>query len=171
MSRREALLAGVALVTGVPLAALAKGGDSPKISIFGVRGASSPFDAGFQTGGKVLYSELGDEEVAIYKRIVKDSTARIEGTNDAIKTKSWQDIRARIRLEASELRTVQSIINDAIDDKATNKAAQKALGRFKVSLEGFDQACIEKNQNDAYKKYNATMKDLAAWQEVVGLSS
>lgn len=168
ISRREALIGGAALLAGIPLSALAKGGDSPKISIFGVGGASSPFDAGFQRGGKVLYSEFGDDELAVFKRIVNQSEERIVDATESIKAKSWEDIRSRCRLEAYDLRKVILRVNGAISDKAQADKAQKIANSIKQDIEQLDQACVAKNQDLAYKKYNATVKDIAEWKSFVG---
>lgn len=171
MSRRDAILAGAAILTGMPLAALAKSGTSPRISIFGVGSASSPFESGFQKGGTVLYSQYSDSEIAVFKRIVLESKDRIVSCNEPLKTKSWQDVRARIRLEASDLRATQVKVNDSLTDKDTKAAAIKAVNVFKLSLNKMDMACVEKNQSDAFKGYNAAIKDLSAWQDIVGFSS
>lgn len=168
VSRREALIGGAALLAGIPLSALAKGGDSPKISIFGVGGASSPFDAGFQTGGKVLYSEFSDDELAVFKRIVNQSQERIVDATDSIKARSWEDIRSRCRLEAYDLRKIILRVNDAIADQTTAAKAKKIAKSIKDDIEQLDQACVAKNQDLAYKKYNATVKDIAEWKEFVG---
>lgn len=171
MSRRQALAAAAALVAGAtlsPLAASAKGGDAPKISIFGVRGASSPFTAGYQTGGKVIYKKFNDDEVAVFKRIVSDSKNRLEGASDSIKLKSWEDVRSRIRLEASDLRKTQISVMGGIEDPSQAAKATKAYETFKNDIERLDAAAIQKNQDRAYKAYNASLKSLSAWQDSVG---
>lgn len=172
MSRRQALAAAAALVSGAalsPLAAFAKSGDAPKISVFGVGGASSPFVAGWETGGKVIYKRFGEDELAVFKRIVSDSKNRLEGASDSIKQKSWEDVRSRIRLEASDLRKTQITINDAIDDPSQAAKATKAYKTFKNDIERLDAAAIQKNQDRAYKAYNASLKSLSTWQDTVGL--
>lgn len=157
-----------ALMAGVPLAALAKSGEAPSISIFGVGGQSSPFSAGVQTGGKKVYKSFNDDEVALYKRIVEESNDRLEGALDSIKIKSWEDIRSRIRLEAYNLRKTQLKVNANIDDAKQSSAAEKAYKVFKTDLENLDQAAVAKNQDKAYKAYNASLKSLAAWKTTVG---
>lgn len=171
ISRRQALLAGAALLAGTPLAALAKGGDAPSISIFGVGGASSPFTAGVQSGGKVLYSRFRDDEIAVFKRIFSESKERIEGASETVKNKSWMDARSRIRLEASDLRKVQNSVNDSIEDKKTSEAAKKLTANIKLKLEQFDQACVDKSQDKAAKLLKLVTKDLASWEEVVGFKA
>lgn len=168
VSRRQALLSAAALLVGAPMAALAKSGDSPKISVFGVGGQSSPFTAGVKRGGKVLYSTLGDDEVAVFKRIIAQSKERLELAAPSIKAKSWEDIRSRIRLEASDLRKTQLTVNASIEDAAQNKKAENAYKTFKKDLESLDQACIQKNQDRAYKGYNASLKSLSAWEDITG---
>lgn len=168
ITRRDALLAGAALLAGIPAAALAKSGDSPKISVFGVGGASSPFTAGVQSGGKLQYKSFNEDEITLYKRIVDDSKARLEGAIDSIKSKSWEDVRSSIRLEASDLRKTQLTVNANIEDDKESKKATKAYLVFKNDLENLDQAAVQKNQDRAYKAYNAALKSLGAWQEVAG---
>lgn len=138
------------------------------MSVFGVGGQSSPFTAGVQRGGKVLYKTFSDDEVAVFKRIINDSRDRLEGAADSIKIKYWEDIRGRIRLEASDLRRTQITVNANIDDKKQAADAQKAYKIFKTDLEALDAACIQKNQGKAYKAYNASLKSLKDWQNVVG---
>lgn len=171
ISRREALATAAALVAGTvlgPFAASAKSGDSPKISVFGVGGASSPFTAGIQTGGKVAYKQFNDDEVAVFKRIVSESYDRLEGALPSIKIKSWEDIRSRIRLEASDLRKTQLTVNANIEDSKKSATAAKAYQTFKQDIERLDAAAVEKNQDKAYKAYNASLKSLAAWKSIVG---
>lgn len=169
LSRRDAMLAGAALLTGaiLPKSAFAKSGDSPKISIFGVGGASSPFDAGIQTGGKVIYKSFNDDEIAVFKRIFEESKERIEGASESIKIKSWEDIRSRLRL-GYDLRKIQIQVNANIENEKQSAAATKAYKAFKQELENLDQACIQKNQDKAYKAYNASLKTLATWQSTAG---
>lgn len=171
ISRRQALSAAAAVFAGVSLAPLvseAKSGDSPTISIFGIGGQSSPFTAGVQQGGKVQYRSFNDDEITIYKRIINDSKDRLEGAYDSIKAKSWEDIRSRIRLEASDLRKAQLTVNSNISDKKLQAAAAKAYQLFKEDLERLDQACVQKNQDKAYKSYNSSLKSLTAWQLAAG---
>lgn len=170
MSRRQALAAAAALVTGAvvaPLAASAKSGDSPKISIFGVGGASSPFTAGVQTGGKVIYKRFGDDEIAVFKRIVTDARDRLDGSVASIKIKSWEDVRGQLRLQ-TDLRRTQVIVNGGIDDPKQAAKAAKAYQTFKNDIERLDAACIQKNQDQAYKAHKASLASLAAWQDTVG---
>lgn len=170
VSRRQALLAGFALLAGatLPKDALAKSGDSPKISVFGVGGASSPFDSGIQRGGKTQYKEFQPDEVAVFKRIVAESKERLEGAADSIKAKSWEDIRSRIRLEASDLRKTQLTVNANIEDSKQSAAATKAYKVFKKDLEDLDYAAVTKNQDKARKYYNAALKSLSAWEASAG---
>lgn len=167
VSRRQALLAGAALLAGVPLAALAKSGDAPKISIFGVNDVSSPFTAGLKRDGKVMYEELNPEEVSIYKKIAEGSKVRILGADESIKNKYWEDVRSRIRLEAYEFRKVQLKVNSALS-KDDADAALKATKAFKSDVENLDQAAYQKNQEKAYKAYNAVVKDIDNWFSAVG---
>lgn len=171
VSRRQALSAAAALVAGAslaPLIANAKSGDSPSISIFGIGGQSSPFTAGVPTGGKVQYTGFNDDEIATYKRIVNESKDRLEGASDSIKAKSWEDIRGRIRLEAQDLRKTQLTVNSNIRDKKVQAAAAKAYQLFKEDIERLDMACVQKNQEKAYKSYNSSLKSLQAWQTAAG---
>lgn len=142
---------------------------SPKISIFGVEGASSPFTAGVETGGNTLYTQFNPDELAVFKRIAEESKVRIVGASDAIKAKQWEDIRSRCRLEAYEFRYVQKRINESISDKALQSKAIKASAAIKADIEQLDQACVQKNQDLSFKKYNALVKDIDAWVNVVGL--
>lgn len=169
MSRRQALITGAALIAGAPLAALAKSGDSPKLSIFGVGGASSPFEAGVQKGGTKLYKEFNNDELEVLRRIVNNSKDRIAGAEDSIKTKSWEDIRSRVRLEAGELRKVQNKINDGLSASDDQVRAKKAARAVKIDLEQLDQACVQKNQDAAYKKYNSVLRNIDAWKDTVGI--
>lgn len=170
LSRRQALTAAAALLTGAalsPYSASAKSGDSPKISVFGVGGASSPFTAGVQTGGKVIYKEFGDDEVAVFKRIVADAKDRLQGTTNSIKIKSWEDIRSQLRLQ-TDLRKTQLRINDGISDPKQAEKAAKAYQVFKNDIEKLDAACVQKNQDRAYKAQKASVASLAAWEDTVG---
>lgn len=167
MSRRQALLAGAALLAGVPLSAFAKSGEGPKISVFGVGGASSPFDAGIKRSGSILYSKFNADELAVFKRISTESKDRIVGAADSIKAKSWEDVRSRMRLEATELRYVQQKINASLGDDGVE--AVQASNRLKLDLEKMDQACVQKNQDKTYKHYNAVLKDLDAWATAAGI--
>lgn len=169
LNRRQLLVAGAALLAGVPLSALAKSGDSPNISIFGVGGQSSPFTAGIQTGGSTLYTEFNEDELAVFKRIAEESKERIAGAGDAIKAKQWEDIRSRCRLEAYEFRKVQKKINESITEKSLQEKAVKASAAIKADIEQLDQACVQKNQDLSFKKYNALVKDIDAWVSLVGL--
>jgi hypothetical protein len=107
LSRRAALGAGLGALGAalLPAAAFAKGGDGAKISVFGVGGASSPFTAGVQTGGTVVYSRFSEDEMAYFKSIVDASGERLAQAKASIDIKSWEDIRSLIRLETSLLRT------------------------------------------------------------------
>lgn len=119
-------------------------------------------------GGKVQYRSFNDDEVANYKRIINESKNRLEGASDSIKAKSWEDIRSRIRLEAQDLRKAQLTVNSNISDKKLQAAAAKAYQLFKEDLERLDQACVQKNQDKAYKSYNSSLKSLEAWQLAAG---
>ncbi|PXF43342.1 hypothetical protein BWQ96_06905 [Gracilariopsis chorda] len=170
VSRRQALLTGAALLSAAvlqPLSAYAKGGDSPKISVFGVGGASSPFDAGIQTGGKVQYKPFLEDEVAVFQRIIDDAKDRLIGSSASIKDKNWEDIRSQIRLQY-DLRRTQITINGNMPDKKTTEKATKAYQAFKTDIENLDQACIQKDQSKAYKAYNAALKSFANWQATTG---
>lgn len=167
ISRRDALLTGAALLLGVPAAALAKSGEGPKISVFGIGGPSSPFNAGIPTGGKVQYKENGEAEIAVFRRIISESKTRLEGAVPSLKAKYWEDIRSTLRLEMTGLRPTVLKINSTLDD-TTSKKATKAYLVLKNDLENLDQACIQKNQNKAFKAYNASLKSFSAWQDVVG---
>lgn len=167
VSRRQALLAGAAMLAGVPLAALAKSGDAPKISIFGLNSASSPFTAGIKKDGKLLYEDLNPEELSIYKRIAEGSKARIVGADQSIKNKYWEDVRSRIRLEAYEFRKVQLRLNSALS-KDQAQPALKTSSAFKADIEKLDQAAYQKNQEKAYKAYSAVVKDIDNWFSAVG---
>lgn len=167
VSRRQALLTGAALLAGIPLAALAKSGDAPKISIFGVNDVSSPFTAGVKRDGKVMYEELNPEEVAIYKKIAEGSKLRIVGADESIKNKYWEDVRSRVRLEAYEFRKIQMKVNSALNKDQADPAL-KATKDFKKDVETLDQAAYQKNQDKAYKAYNAVVKDIENWFSAVG---
>lgn len=170
ISRRKALQTAAAVLAGVPLAALAKSGDSPKISIFGVGGFSSPFTAGVTTGGQRQYAEYNDDEIMRFKRIVNESKDRIIAASGSVKSKSWDDLKSCVRLEAYEVRRIQRQVDASLDgDK--KKAATKASQAFKVSLEEFDQAVSQKSPAKTAKAYDATIKTLSAWQKVVGFDS
>lgn len=172
ISRRDALAAAIALVAGAtvvaPRPSFAKGGEGAKISIFGVGGASSPFVAGVKTTGQVQYSKFGDSELAVFKNIIDQSEQRVAGAGDSIKLKSWEDIRSSIRLEASGLRETIRKVNSSIDDPKVAKAADKAYASLKQNMENLDQACIQKNQDKAFKSYNALLKDISSWKTVAG---
>lgn len=170
VSRRQALAAAAAMAAGAilsPTAASAKSGDSPKISIFGVGGASSPFTAGVQTSGNVLYKAFGDAELDVFKRIVSDAKERLEGSADSIKIKSWEDIRSQLRLQ-TDLRKTQISVNNGISDPKQAAKAVKAYQTFKTDIERLDAACVQKNQDQAYKAHKASVASLAAWQNTVG---
>lgn len=171
VSRRQALAAAAALLGGAaltPLSALAKAGTSPSISVFGVGGMSSPFASGVQKGGTVLYKTFGPDEVAVFERIVRESKDRLESASGAIKIKSWDDVRSKIRLEAADLRKTQITIMSNLQDPDQVATAQKAYKTFKQDIEALDAACVQKNQNRAYKAYNASLKSLTAWQSAAG---
>ncbi|CAN8069628.1 unnamed protein product [Agarophyton chilense] len=171
VSRRQALRDGaMALLTTLalgPVAAAAKSGDSPKISVFGVGGASSPFDSGIQTGGKVQYKPFSKDEMAVFKRIVDDSQQRLVGAVDSIQDKKWEDIRSQIRLQ-NDLRKTQLTINANMPDKKSTEKASKAYLAFKTDVEKLDQACVQKDQSAALKAYKAALRSLAVWQECTG---
>lgn len=173
ISRREAVsgaagAAFAALLAGVN-GASAKSGDAPKISIFGVGGASSPYTAGVQTGGTVQYKEFNADEQALYRRTIDESRQRLESAIDPIKGKSWDDVRSRIRLEMSELRGIVVKVNSNIEDKAVATKADKAYNDFKLAIENLDYAAITKDQPKALKSYNNALKSFSVWSAVTGL--
>lgn len=173
LSRRDALAgaagaAAAALLSGVG-AALAKSGDAPKISVFGVGGASSPYTAGVQKGGVVQYKEMNSGEIELYKRLIGESKVRLESAIEPIKGRSWDDVRSRIRLEMSELRGVLVKLNDNISDKDSAEKANKAYADFKLAIENLDYAAITKDQGKAFKFYNAALKSLGAWTTAAGI--
>lgn len=171
LSRRAALAAGLALAAGVvvPSPSEAKGGDAPKISVFGVGGQSSPFSAGVQTGGNPVYKEFNDEEVASYKKNVEESKERFVTTSEAIKVKSWDDVRSKVRLEMNQIRATASKINKNLSDAKAAKDAEKAYNQFKVDIENLDYAAVTKNQDKAYKSYNSALKNLNSWASITGM--
>ena len=171
LSRRAALAAGLALAAGViaPTPSEAKGGDAPKISIFGVGGASSPFTAGVQTGGQSMYERFNEEELSSYKKNVDASKERLVTSVDAIKGKSWDDVRSMVRLEMGILRNTFINVNKSITDKKAAKDAEKAYRQFKTDIENLDYAAITKNQDKAYKSYNSALKSLDSWSSITGI--
>lgn len=170
LTRRAALGAALSAMGAavLPASAFAKGGDAPKISIFGVGGASSPFDAGIQTGGTVLYSRFSEDEIAYFKSIVDASSDRFAQAKASIDIKSWEDIRSLIRLETSLLRTTMVKVAESLD-KDGQKKATSIYEDFKLDLNDLDYACSTKNQEKANKAYKATLRSFASWREEVGL--
>lgn len=120
-----------------------------------------------QTSGKVLYKTFGDAEVDVFKRIVSDSKDRLEGSIDSIKIKSWDDIRGQLRTQ-SDLRRTQITVNGSISDPKQAAKAVKAYQNFKTDIERLDAACVQKNQDQAYKAHRASVASLSAWQDTVG---
>eukprot|EP00172_Hildenbrandia_rubra_P003658 Plantae.Rhodophyta-Hildenbrandia_rubra.ctg6110.p1 GENE.Plantae.Rhodophyta-Hildenbrandia_rubra.ctg6110~~Plantae.Rhodophyta-Hildenbrandia_rubra.ctg6110.p1 ORF type:complete len:213 (-),score=25.68 Plantae.Rhodophyta-Hildenbrandia_rubra.ctg6110:435-1073(-) len=171
VSRRDvmirALVAGGALVVG-PLTAQAKSGDAPKISIFGVGGQSSPFTAGIKSGGKTLYKPYNADELQIYGRIINESKDRLDGAAQAIKDKSWEDLRSRMRLEMSDLRKTQMTLMNNLSDKKERSDAEITYQQFKQAIEDLDYAASTKNQDKALKAYTAAQTHLASWRDTVG---
>jgi len=161
LSRRDALngaagAAAAALLSGTS-GALVKSGDGSKISVFGVGGASSPYTAGVQKGGKVEYSERGAEELAFFKERLDASRARLATTIDPIKGKSWDDVQSRIRLVMSEVRNYMIKYMETIPDKSTSKSANQAYADFKLAIENLDYAAVTKNQAKATKSFNSAI--------------
>lgn len=170
LSRRAALGAALSAVGAamLPAAAFAKGGDAPKISVFGVGGASSPFDKGIEKGGTVLYSRFSDDEMAYFKSIVDASQERFVQAKSSIDIKSWEDIRSLIRLETTLLRTTMVKVGESLDKDGQKKATSIYEG-FKKDLNDLDYACSIKNQEKAQKAYKATLKSFGSWRDEVGL--
>lgn len=171
LSRRDALAGAVgaaAALLGVS-PALAKGGDAPKISVFGVGGASSPFVKGVQKGGKVQYEQFGDDEMEIFKRCVAVSKDRLAGTVAIVKEKSWDDVRSQVRLEMYELRKTAERVNGNLEDKAAAKKALQEYAEFKKSIENLDYAAVTKNQDKAYKSLAKATASLNSWADTVGI--
>lgn len=170
LSRRSALgaaltAAGAALL---PAAAFAKGGESAKISIFGMGSASSPFVAGIKTSGTVQYKRFSDDELAYFKSIVDASGERFAQTKASIDIKNWEDIRSLIRLETTLLRQTMVSVMDSLDgDRA--KDSQKVFQAFKKDINDLDYACVTKNQDKAQKAYKATVKSFYQWREVANI--
>lgn len=171
LSRRDALGAAVgaaaALLAGSP--ALAKGGDAPKISVFGVGGASSPFTKGVQKGGTVQYEAFGDDEVEVFKKCVEVSKDRLAGTVAIVKEKSWDDVRSQVRLEMYELRKTAERLNANVGDKGTKQKAAQEYADFKNAIEKLDYAAITKNQDKAYKSLSKATASLNSWASTVGI--
>lgn len=115
-----------------------------------------------------MYEDLNPEEVSVFRKIAEASKSRIVGADDSIKRKYWEDVRSRIRLEASEFRKVQLKINDSLD-KDQAKVAKKATSDFKTDVEKLDLAAYQKDQDKAYRAYNAVVKDIDNWFSAVGL--
>ena len=170
ISRRAALGGAAAALLARASAALAKSGDSPKISIFGVGGASSPYTAGIQTGGTVQYKAYNDAELLAFKKIVDESKARLLTTIEPIKGRAWSDVQSRIRLEMYDVRNTMLKLNAAIDDDATAKKADQIYADFKVALEALDYAATVKDQAKAVKNYNVVLEKFNSWVNLVGLN-
>lgn len=170
ISRRAALGGVAAALLSQVGAALAKSGDSPKISIFGVGGASSPYTAGIQTGGTVQYKQYNDSELLVFKKIVDESKTRLEGTIDPIKGRAWSDVQSRIRLEMYDVRNTMLKLNAAIDDDSTAKKATQIYSDFKQALEALDYAATVKDQAKAVKSYNVVLDKFNSWVNLVGLN-
>lgn len=170
ISRRAALSGAAAALLGRVGAALAKSGDSPKISVFGVGGASSPYTAGIQTGGTVQYKAYNDAELLVFKKNIDESKARLESAIEPIKGRAWSDVQSRIRLEMSDVRNTMLKLNAAIDDESTAKKATQIYTDFKLALEALDYATIVKDQAKAVKNYNVVLEKFNSWVNLVGLN-
>lgn len=170
LSRRAALGAALSAVGAamLPASAFAKGGDAPKISIFGVGGASSPFDKGIERGGSVLYSRFSEDEMAYFKSILDASNERFVQAKSSIDIKSWEDIRSLIRLETTLVRSTMVKVAESLD-KDGQKKANSIYDGFKRDLNDLDYACSIKNQDKAQKAYKSTLKSFSSWREEVGL--
>lgn len=173
LSRRDALAAGLgvfgAAILGEVLPAQAKSGDSPKISIFGLGGQSSPFSSGVQSSGTVQYEPYNDEEMAYFKKVVEGSADRLSTAKDSIDARSWEDIRSIIRLEMSLLRKTVVALNKNIRDSKVKKSAEVLYDAFKKDVNDLDYACVTKNQERAMKSYKLSLKDLSSWRNLVGI--
>lgn len=170
LTRRAALGAALSAVGAamLPASAFAKGGDAPKISIFGVGGASSPFESGIQKGGTVLYERFSEDEMAYFKSILDASSDRFVQAKASIDIKSWEDIRSLIRLETTLLRTTMVKVAESLDKDGQKKATAIYDG-FKKDLNDLDYACSTKNQDKAQKSYKAVLRSFASWRAEVGI--
>ena len=170
-NRRQLLVQGLTTLAGLTFlskSANAKSGDSPTISIFGVGGQSSPFTKGVQKGGKTLYKPYSKDELEVYTRIIQESKDRLDGAEYAIRDKSWEDVRSRIRLEMSDLRKVQMNLNQNLQDTKERSNAEKMYQKFKQDIEALDYAASTKDQSRAYKAWNSASQNLKQWRKLVG---
>jgi hypothetical protein len=173
LNRRSALglglgALGAALLKGsAPVQA--KSGEFARQSIFGVGGASSPFDAGIQRSGTVQYSKFAPAEMAYFKSIVDGSSTRLDSAKTEIDNKSWEAVRSTIRLEMALLRQTMLSVQANIADPKIKASAQKLYDAFKKDVNDMDYACVVKNQDKARKSFKLTVSDLASWREVASI--
>jgi Oxygen evolving enhancer protein 3 (PsbQ) len=173
LNRRSALglglgALGAALLKGAA-PVHAKSGEFARQSIFGVGGASSPFDAGIQRSGTVQYSKFAPAEMAYFKSIVDGSSTRLDSAKTEIDNKSWEAVRSTIRLEMSLLRQTMLSVQANIADPKVKASAQKLYDAFKKDVNDMDYACVLKNQDKARKSFKLTVTDLASWREVASI--
>uniref|UniRef100_A0A7S0G5Z7 Uncharacterized protein n=1 Tax=Rhodosorus marinus TaxID=101924 RepID=A0A7S0G5Z7_9RHOD len=168
VTRRQLLLGALAAM--VPAAALAKGGDSPKYSIFGGESQSSPFVYMDQRKGNAVYQALNDEELAEITKSLAVNRARLEETGDFIDVPSWDDVRSLVRLEMYDTRRNVKKIHESLDDPKRVDRAEKVYAQLKKDIEALDYACVVKDQAMAKKARASALKSFDSWVSTVGVS-
>ena len=184
VSRRELGQAIAAAIgsAGFASAAGAKGGESPKFSVFGFgadvdtiseggfynsdlnRPVYSPYSP-FAPTGSGVYKKANADEIAFQKQMFENTKKEIVKSEAFIAAKKWEEVRSLYERRMYNMRNSMNYLaaNSSKDPKTATKAAKK----FYASLEDTGLKSKRKQQAAAKLAYVKMMEDLGKFESTL----
>ena len=184
VSRRELGQAIAAAIgsAGFASAAGAKGGESPKFSVFGFgadidtiseggfynadlnRPVYSPYSP-FAPTGTGVYKKANAEEIAFQKQMFANTKKEIVKSEAFIAAKKWEEVRSLYERRMYNMRNSMNYLaaNASKDPKVSAKAAKK----FYASMEDTGLKSKRKQQAAAKVAYVKMMEDLGKFESTL----
>ena len=169
------LIASTVLTASTP--SFAAEGDGARISIFGDSALSSPFTVNEQredaiyspysaygNGDASIYKKGGKDELGFYSTILKNSVDRTKKIPDFVNKKQWSEIQTLlVRYNYNQREAMLRLAEASKDPKAATKAAKT----YFQDINDINEYSLKKNGAKTMEAYDASVKDLAAYQSLL----
>eukprot|EP00624_Nannochloropsis_granulata_P005426 evm.model.NODE_38444_length_19080_cov_24.654350.2 len=161
-------------LTSMPEAAMAKAGEGPKQSVFGLGGdaASSPFVADtptyspyspYGTGENALFKPLNDDDVKFYTSKVTESKKRVDKIAKYLEKKQWEEVRTELTRQMYDLRRA----GGKLAENKQSPEASKALKSLFQDIEDLSVASRRKQIDLSQDAYTRAQADFDAFLKAI----
>ncbi|EWM23838.1 extrinsic protein in photosystem ii [Nannochloropsis gaditana] len=157
-------------LTSMPESALAKSGEGPKQSVFGLGGdaASSPFVqdvptyspySPYGTGENALFKPLNADDVKLYTSKVTESKKRVDKIAKYLEKKQWEEVRTELTRQMYDLRRS----GQKLAENKQSPEASKALKSLFQDIEDLTVASRRKQVDVSQAAYSRAQADFDAF--------